>query len=380
VCLLRGGWHPLSTNLVLSLNTLRVSYGLTPHVILFEHLNSYSFSSRASDQKNLTITSFISYSNADIDKFAILKDNQDKIGIYRWVNLDTGKSYVGSSRNLSARFRQYFNVNYLEREIKRNNSKIYRSLFKNGYSKFSLNILEYCEIDILIEREQYYIDTLKPEYNILSKAGSLAGFKHSVAARELMSIKKMNNVLSEEARLKIAIAINQGVFTLVHNVDTGEVLSFVSIRKAVLRKEFLGIPQSSIAKSIQLKGFFLDKGNLVYKSSTTADEIFSLESYIEAISVKDLILKPKHSEASKELIRKANIDKTLTEETKQKISLNSKNAKPVLVTNNETKEMLEFPSAVSAGKFLNVDESYVRRCISSNRSCKGHTISRKSTS
>jgi|SRR5687768_14922938 hypothetical protein len=195
-----------------------------------------------------------------------------------------------------------------------------------------------------------------------------------------MSIKKMNNVLSEEARLKIAIAINQGVFTLVHNVDTGEVLSFVSIRKAILRKEFLGIHQSSIAKSILLKGFFLDKGYLVYKSSTTADEIFSLESYKEAISVKDLILKPKHSEASKELIRKANIDKTLTEETKQKISLNSKNAKPVLITNNETKEMLEFPSAVSAGKFLNVDESYVRRCISSNRSCKGHTIYRKSTS
>lgn len=194
---------------------------------------------------------FIAYSNADIDKFAILKDNKDKIGIYRWVNLDTGKSYVGSSRNLSARFKQYFNVNYLEREIKRNNSKIYRSLFKKGYSKFRIDILEYCEIDILIEREQYYIDTLKPEYNILSKAGSLAGFKHSVAARELMSIKKMNNVLSEEARLKIAIAINQGVFTFVHNVDTEEVLSFVSIRKAA---EFLGINQSSIAKSIQLKG------------------------------------------------------------------------------------------------------------------------------
>jgi hypothetical protein len=68
-----------------------------------------------------------------------------------------------------------------------------------------------------------------------------------------MSIKKMNNVLSEEARLKIAISINQGVFTLVHNVDTGEVLSFVSIRKAA---EFLGVHQSSIAKSIQLKGFF----------------------------------------------------------------------------------------------------------------------------
>ena len=166
-----------------------------------------------------------------------------------------------------------------------------------------------------------------------------------------MSIKKMNNVLSKEARLKIAIAINQGVFTFVHNVDTKEILSFVSIRKAA---EFLGIHPSSIAKSIQMKGFFLNKGYLVYKSSTTADEIFSLESYKEAINVKD---QPKHSEASKELIRKANVGKTLSEKTKQKISLNSKNAKPVLVTNNETKETLEFLSAVSAGKFLNVDES-----------------------
>jgi hypothetical protein len=127
VCLLRGGWHPFSTNLVLSLNTLRMSYWPTSHVILFEHLNSCSFSSKASDKKNLPITPFISYSNADIDKFAILKDNQYKIGMYRWVNIETGKSYIGSSRNLSARFRQYFNVNYLEREIKRNNSKIYRS-------------------------------------------------------------------------------------------------------------------------------------------------------------------------------------------------------------------------------------------------------------
>lgn len=52
------------------------------------------------------------------------------------------------------------------------------------------------------------------------------------------------------------------------------------------------------------------------------------------------------------------------------------------MTNNETKETLEFLSAVSAGKFLNVDESYVRRCISSNRSSRrdDHTISRKSTS
>jgi len=36
-------------------------------------------------------------------------------------------------------------------------SAIYSALLKYGYSNFSLDILEYCEIDALIEREQYYI-------------------------------------------------------------------------------------------------------------------------------------------------------------------------------------------------------------------------------
>lgn len=32
---------------------------------------------------------------------------------------------------------------------------------------------------LIIEREQYYIDNILPEYNILKTAGSLLGFKHS---------------------------------------------------------------------------------------------------------------------------------------------------------------------------------------------------------
>jgi hypothetical protein len=42
-----------------------------------------------------------------------------------------------------------------------------------------LEILEYCDPDKVVSREQYYIDLLKPQYNILKVAGSLVGFKHS---------------------------------------------------------------------------------------------------------------------------------------------------------------------------------------------------------
>ena len=68
---------------------------------------------------------------------------------------------------------------------------INRALLKSGYSDFSITILEYCEISDLIKREQYYIDLLKPEYNILKIAGSLLGFKHSEESRVKMSSSKI---------------------------------------------------------------------------------------------------------------------------------------------------------------------------------------------
>jgi group I intron endonuclease len=56
---------------------------------------------------------------------------------------------------------------------------IYKAILKHGHSNFSLEILEYCEPSKVLEREQYYIDLLKPEYNILKTAGSSLGNTHS---------------------------------------------------------------------------------------------------------------------------------------------------------------------------------------------------------
>lgn len=92
----------------------------------------------------MNIIPVVTYSNAaDTLKSDVLKYNKDKAGIYRWVNLINGKSYVGSFVNLSNRFRKYYSVNFLEKITKKDKSKIYNSLFKNGYSNFKLEILEY---------------------------------------------------------------------------------------------------------------------------------------------------------------------------------------------------------------------------------------------
>ena len=78
-------------------------------------------------------------------------------------------------------------------------SRIYRALLSHGYENFNLEILEYCDKSILIEREQYYIDLIKPEYNILTKAGSSLGFKHS--PETLLKFK--NRKLSPEAYINL---------------------------------------------------------------------------------------------------------------------------------------------------------------------------------
>jgi group I intron endonuclease len=64
---------------------------------------------------------------------------------------------------------------------------IYKALLKYGYANFSLEILEYCEPSKCVEREQYYLDLLKPEYNILPTAGSSFGFRHSEESKNKIS-------------------------------------------------------------------------------------------------------------------------------------------------------------------------------------------------
>ncbi len=118
------------------------------------------------------------YTNADIQKTQILKKNNGKSGVYCWKNKENEDFYIGSSTDLEKRLKYYCSLSYLKNE-KKNKSIIYKSLLKYGYSKFSLQILEYCEPSDCIKKEQYYIDLLKPKYNILKTAGSSLGFKHS---------------------------------------------------------------------------------------------------------------------------------------------------------------------------------------------------------
>lgn len=163
---------------------------------------NYSFYVRNYSSNSLVVPVKI-YANADIQKSQILTENKGKSGVYRGVNLKNGQSYIGSSVTLPKRLGKYSTISFLESTTKKARSIICSALLKNGYSGFSLEILEYCEPSEVIAREQYYLERLNPEYNILKNAGSPLGRKHSEETKAKMSAANQGRTHTEETITKI---------------------------------------------------------------------------------------------------------------------------------------------------------------------------------
>ena len=85
-------------------------------------------------------------------------------GIYLIKNTLNNKIYIGSTKNLRTRMRLH--INKLKRKV-HDNGKIQNCYNKYG-DIFDIEILENCSEDMLIEREQYYMDNFKPYYNNFS--------------------------------------------------------------------------------------------------------------------------------------------------------------------------------------------------------------------
>jgi hypothetical protein len=173
-------------------NILSKAITLLGNRIFYYSINIKGFSPYSTSStsiNSLNIEAVKIYNNCDINKKLIFQENKNKSLIYRWKNNTNNKTYIGSSTNFS-RFYQYYSIKH----IMKYRTPIHNALLKYGYSNFTLEILEYCEGIDAIKREQYYIDKLNPEYNILKIAGSLTGFKHSEETMEKFKNRKVNDI------------------------------------------------------------------------------------------------------------------------------------------------------------------------------------------
>lgn len=188
----------------------------------------------------------------------ILKDNKNKAGIYRWVNKVNGNIYVGSSVNLSLRLKRYYEFSYIAFELLKSKSRIYTAILKYGHSNFQLEILEYCAKENAISREQYYIDLLKPEYNINPTAGSRFGSTHLAETLLKMSKSAQGRKMTEETKKLLSLA-NKGMrnpnFGKTHSAETKALISLARLGKCFLSesiKEKMSADQGTALRVLDL--------------------------------------------------------------------------------------------------------------------------------
>ena len=167
-------------------------------------------------------------------KSQILKENKNKSGIYKFVNKLSGSFYIGSAKNLRTRIYSYLQLSILLKG--KNNSIITRALIKYGYSNFSLEILEYCDVSKLIEREQYYFDLLEPDYNIAKVAGSTIGVPRSEEFKNKLRELRKGKVHKEETKLlmsQIHLGANNSMFGKNHTDQTKELIRLSKVGKVL---------------------------------------------------------------------------------------------------------------------------------------------------
>jgi group I intron endonuclease len=122
-------------------------------------------------------------------------------GIYEIYCVSNGARYIGSAVCLVRRKRHHLDM---LRHSRHTNIHLQRAWSLYGSSVFEFRILEFCDSDLLLEREQYFIDTLHPEFNIAFYAGSpMKGRNHTEEAIRGISEKQSGKKFTEEHKRKI---------------------------------------------------------------------------------------------------------------------------------------------------------------------------------
>ena len=89
--------------------------------------------------------------------------------IYKLINTENDKIYIGSSNNQYLSQRMNLHNQICKDTSGRRNSKLYIFMREIGIEKFKIELIEkyICETkQQLIEREQYWIELLKPQLNM----------------------------------------------------------------------------------------------------------------------------------------------------------------------------------------------------------------------
>lgn len=151
-------------------------------------------------------------------------------GIYQIMNKVNNKIYVGSAVDIKQRWNKHKSL--LRKKIHANDH-LQKAWILYGEDIFQFNVLEKCNKENLIQKEQYYLDLLNPEYNICKIAGNCLGVKHleETKRKQSLALKDYNN--NPEIRQKkslMMIGENNPIFGAKRSTEVKQKISETRIR------------------------------------------------------------------------------------------------------------------------------------------------------
>jgi hypothetical protein len=192
-------------------------------------------------------------------------------GIYKITNLLNGKCYVGSSIEIGRRWKQH--IGMCLSTSRYSQYPLYRAFMKYGTDNFDFEVLEECEPEELINKERYYYNLLRPEYNCIYPNENPI-LSPVVRARHPGKCKAAWKYRSEESKAKAFENIKKGSGSAGSNkfkgvkiqaieLETGNVTFFNSLYEA---EKTLSIPRQSISQILnenharkQAKGYRFER-------------------------------------------------------------------------------------------------------------------------
>jgi len=217
------------------------------------------------------------YKNLKLARELLKKELKNKAGIYQLINMENGKSYIGSSVNLYGRLGQHCSEKNNKKQLLKSKSMICKALLKYGPENFSLVILEFINLDgylgtiekrtRIISSQQYFMDEKKPHYNVNPTAGSNLGRIFDEKVRSNMSLAKKGQpshwLGKKKSQESIDLMIeNHGMSKTIHSYNSEGIYlkSYRSIQEA---HDDTGIPRKIISKYAKSRPPILLKENII---------------------------------------------------------------------------------------------------------------------
>ena len=109
--------------------------------------------------------------------------------------------YVGSSLDIHKR---WWDHKTRLKEGLHKNPILQAHYNKYGTDDFEFCVIEECSQEMLINREQYYIDVLRPSFNVLLFAENSLGHKHSEETKQKIREKAIGRIVSDETKQRMS--------------------------------------------------------------------------------------------------------------------------------------------------------------------------------